>query len=244
MTTFALPVRRWSRVTRPDRRPALWIACVVVVAVFALAALIALSRNGSEHMGHHVEPSLWRSWFVWSLMVVAMMLPLVTPVVCRVAAGGLWARRARTVTEFVMGYLTPWLTVGLVGLVLVRWLRPGTVGTREVAGVLVLAAVWHVAPPRRLLLRRCGAVQPGALTGLRASVDAVRNGWTTGLRCVATCGPAMAVMLVSHGLVLMVGVTAVLWSERLRGPNPAERPAQPAQAAVLLALAFAVLAGV
>lgn len=240
MTAFALPVRGWSRVTRPDRRPVVWLGSVALAAV---VLLVALSRNASGHMGHHTESSLLRSWLLWSLMVTAMMLPLVTPVVCRVAAGGLWARRPRTVAEVVVGYLVPWLAVGLVGLVVVREVLPGTAGARVVAAVLVVAALWHVAPPRRRLLTRCGAVRPGAITGRRASVDALRNGWTTGVRCVATCGPAMVVMLLSHGVVLMLGVTAVLWSERMRGPNPADRPAHPAQAAALLALAVTVLAG-
>ncbi|GAA4115981.1 hypothetical protein GCM10022415_12740 [Knoellia locipacati] len=248
MTTFALPVRGWSRVTRPDRRPALWLWSVSLSAV---VLLVALSRNASGHMGHHAEGSLLRGWLLWSLMVTAMMLPLVTPVVCRVAAGGLWARRRRTVTEVVVGYAAPWLAVGLVGLVVVQVVLPGVAGMggmggvagpRVVAGVLVVAAAWHVAPPRRRLMTRCGAVQPGALAGRRASVDALRNGWTIGVRCVGTCGPAMAVMLLSHGVLLMLGVTLVLWSERVRGPNPADRPARPAQAAALLALAATVLA--
>ena len=240
MTVFALPVRGWSRVTRPDRRPALWLGSVALAAV---VLLVALSRNASGHMAHHAESSLLRNWLLWSLMVTAMMLPVVNPVVCRVAAGGLWARRPHTVAEVVVGYLVPWLGVGLAGIVVVREMLPGMVEPRVVAGALVVAAVWHVAPPRRRLLSRCGSVQPGALVGRRASVDALRNGWTVGVRCVATCGPAMAVLLLSHGVLLMLGVTAVLWSERVRGPNPADRPAHPAQAAALLALAVTVLAG-
>ena len=39
----------------------------------------------------------------------------------------------------------------------------------------------------------------------------------------------------------MAAIAVALWSERRRGPNPAERVAHPAQAAALLALA-AVLA--
>lgn len=240
MTVFALPVRGWSRVTRPDRRPALWLGSVALASV---VLLVALSRSAPGHMADHAESSLLRSWLLWSLMVAAMMLPVVNPVVCRVAAGGLWARRPQTVTEVVVGYLVPWLGVGLVGIVVVREMLPGLVEPRVVAGALVVAAAWHVAPPRRRLLIRCGAVQPGALVGRRASIDALRNGWVVGVRCVATCGPAMAVMLLSHGVLLMLGVTAVLWSERVRGPNPADRPAHPAQAAALLALAVTVLAG-
>lgn len=241
MTTLTLPVRGWARWTRPDRRPALWL---VGVAVVAACALVALSRSGSGHAGHHADASLVQAWVTWALMVTAMMLPMLNPVVCRVAAGGLWSRRGRTVTELVVGYLVPWfgLGFGLVAAVLVSVAAPGTVRPELVAGALAVAAAWHVAPPRRLLMRRCGAVRPGALTGRRASADAVLNGWRTGVRCIATCGPAMSVMVLSHSLVLMLGVTAVLWSERLRGPNPAERVAHPVQAAALLVLAVATVA--
>lgn len=211
------------------------------MAVAAWAVLVGLSVGGTAHAGHQAQGSLGRDWAVWALMVPAMMLPMVNPVVCRVAAGGLWARRGRTVAEVVVGYVLPWLGFGLVATVLVRAVAPRGVGTEVVAMVLVVAAVWHVAPPRRRLMARCGSVQPGALRGRRASVDAVRNGVVLGLRCVATCGPAMAAMLLSHSLVLMAGVTAVLWSERVRGPNPGERVAHPAQAVALLVVATATV---
>jgi predicted metal-binding membrane protein len=164
-------------------------------------------------------------------------------VVCRAAAGGLWARRRRTVAEYLVGYLAPWLVVGLVGAVVVRAVLPGTDRTGATVAALVVAAVWHVAPPRRRLMSRCGAVQLGALRGRRAVVDAIRNGWVLGLRCLGTCLPAMTVMLLSHQLLLMATVAVVLWSERIRGPNPAERVAHPAQAGALLALAAAVAVG-
>lgn len=237
---------RLAALTRPDRRPALWLAAV---AGLAATGLLALSLAGAEHTGHagHAgqevgRVSLLRDGATWALMVTAMMLPVVTPVVCRLAAGGLRARRGRTVTEVVAGYLLPWLALGLVATVVLRTVAPPPVTQDVVAGALVLAAAWHVAPPRRRLMSRCGAVQPGALTGRRASADAVRNGGVLGVRCVATCGPAMTAMLLSHSWVLMLGVTVVLWSERRRGPNPAERVAHPAQAVGLVALAAVVLA--
>lgn len=228
---------------RPERRPALWINTIALAAA-VLLVLDVLPATGAGHHGPgHGGGSLLRDWVGWSLMVTAMMLPLVAPVVCRAAAGGLWARRRQTVTEYLLGYLTPWLVVGLVGAVVVRAVFPHPVGTGATVTALVLAAAWHVAPPRRRLMSRCGAVQPGALRGRRATVDALRNGWVVGLRCIATCFPAMTVMLLSHQLLLMAAIAVVLWSERLRGPNPAERVAHPAQASALLALAAAAAFG-
>jgi predicted metal-binding membrane protein len=228
---------------RPERRPTLWVNTVALAAA-VLLVVDALPAAGAGHHGaDHGGGSLLRDWAGWSLMVTAMMLPLVAPVVCRAAAGGLWARRRRTVAEYLLGYLTPWLVVGLVGAVVVRTVLPHPVGDGATVAALVVAAAWHVAPPRRRVMSRCGAVQPGALRGRRATVDAVRNGGVLGLRCIATCLPAMTVMLLSHQLLLMAAIAVVLWSERVRGPNPAERVAHPAQAGALLALAGAVAVG-
>ncbi len=228
---------------RPERRPALWLNTIALAAAVLLVLDVLPATGAGHHGAGHGGGSLLRDWVGWSLMVTAMMLPLATPVVCRAAAGGLWARRRQTVTEYLLGYLTPWLVVGLVGAVVVRAVFPHPVGTGATVAALVLAAAWHVAPPRRRLMSRCGAVQPGALRGRRATVDAVRNGWVFGLRCIATCFPAMTVMLLSHQLLLMAAIAVALWSERLRGPNPEERVAHPAQAGALLALAAATAFG-
>lgn len=227
---------------RPERRPTLWIGTVALVAAVLLVVDVLATAGSGHHGADHGGRSLLRDWAGWSLMVTAMMLPLVAPVVCRAAAGGLWARRRRTVAEYLVGYLAPWLVVGLVGVVVVRAVLADPDGAGATVTALVVAAVWHVAPPRRRLMSRCGAVQPGALRGRRASVDALRNGWVLGIRCLGTCLPAMTVMLLSHQLLLMVAVAVVLWSERIRGPNPAERVAHPAQAGALLALAAVVAA--
>lgn len=228
---------------RPERRPTLWVNTVALAAAVLLVVDVLPATGAGHHAADHGGESVLRDWAGWSLMVTAMMLPLVAPVVCRAAAGGLWARRRRTVAEYLLGYLTPWLVVGLVGVVVVRTVLPHPVGAGATVAALVVATAWHVAPPRRRLMSRCGAVQPGALRGRRATVDAVRNGWVLGLRCIATCLPAMTVMLLSHQLLLMAAIAVVLWSERIRGPNPAERVAHPAQAGALLALAAAVAAG-
>ena len=227
---------------RPERRPALWLNTIALAAAALLVLDVLPSAGVGHHGAGHGGGSLLRDWVGWSLMVTAMMLPLVAPVVSRAAAGGLWARRRQAVAEYLLGYLTPWLVVGLAAAVVVRAVFPHPVGTSATVTALVLAAAWHVAPPRRRLMSRCGAVQPGALRGLRATVDAVHNGWVLGLRCVATCFPAMILMLLSHQLLFMAAIAVVLWSERRRGPNPAERVAHPAQAGALLALAGAAAA--
>lgn len=211
-------------------RPGLWLKCV---ALIGLLVLLALPEHG------HSTPA--EAWGRWSLMVTAMMLPVVAPVVSRLAAAGLWARRRRTAAEFTGAYLAAWVAAGLV-TVQVSAAVPHHLLTLVTAVGLIVAAAWHVSPPRRRLLRRCGSVLPVPLSGWSASTGCFERGWSAGARAIAACGPGMAAMAFSHGMLLMAGLAAVLWSEYHRGPNPVERAAHPLQAMGLLTLAGASFA--
>jgi hypothetical protein len=165
----------------------------------------------------------------------------VAPVVSRAVAAGLWARRRRTAAEFTGAYLAAWAVAGLVP-VLARTAVPHSGQSLATAAVLTAAAAWHVSPPRRRLIRRCGSVPPIPLSGWSASAGCLRGGWSAGMRAIATCGPGMAAMAFSHSMPLMAGLAALLWSEYRRGPNPAERAAHPLQSLGFLTLAGATFA--
>lgn len=214
----------------PRARPGLWLKCV---ALIAFLVLLALPGHG------HSMPA--EAWGRWSLMVAAMMLPVVAPVVSRVAAAGLWARRRRTAAEFTGAYLATWAAAGLV-TVQASTAVPHSGQTLATAAVLTAAAAWHVSPPRRRLIRRCGSVVPIPLSGWSASTGCVQGGWSAGIRAIAACGPGMAAMAFSHSMLLMAGLAALLWSEYHRGPNPAERAAHPLQSLGFLTLAGATFA--
>ena len=79
----------------------------------------------------------------WSLMVVAMMVPLVAASVRMVAARSLWRRRHRAVIIFLSSYVLVWSVVGWAALALVTlWL--GSVASSVPATVaLLLAAAWQ-----------------------------------------------------------------------------------------------------
>jgi len=57
---------------------------------------------------------------------------------------------------------------------------------------------------------------------------------------VITCAPVMAVMALSHSVILMLALTALLLSERAAGPNPYRRAGRPLEAIVLAGLAVGV----
>ena len=182
------------------------------------------------------------AWMHWALMVGAMMLPVVAPQVRRVALRSVWSRRHRGAASFVLGYVGVWLALGAILVTVVVVLSSSQQLTPWLVGALCVAAAWQVAGPRRRMLRRCASLRLGAATGLAADLDCARAGLRSGLRCAFTCGPLMVAMALSHSLLLMGGVLAVLLSERARGANPVRRAGRPHEALVLGG--FAVVAAV
>ena len=218
----------------PARRVLVWRpeAWLYGLAAFAALALVLAAPDGAGHVHHHhavardtsmPARTLLADWQHWGVMVLAMMLPVVAPSARRVAMRSLWHRRHRAMASFVLGYLAVWFAVGAV--VVAAFAVAGT-PPWVLAAVLLVAAVWQVAPPRRRVMRRCGVVAPCAVSD-RGCAEA---GLRTGARCAFTCGPVMAAMAVSHGLLLMSALFCVLLSERARGPNPAKRAGRPLEA--------------
>jgi hypothetical protein len=208
-------------------RPEAWL---YGLAASAALALVLMAPDGAGHVHHHHPgmtrgagemPTGWLAeWQHWGVMVLAMMLPVVAPAARRVAMRSLWHRRHRAMASFVLGYLAVWFAAGAV---VVAVAAPSATALPV---VLLLAAAWQVAPPRRRVMRRCGAVLPCAVSD-RACAEA---GLRAGGRCVFTCAPVMAAMAVSHGLLLMVALFCLLLSERSRGPNPRQRAGRPLEA--------------
>ena len=233
--------------------PEWWVYAVAVAAALLLVVGAITSPGAGTTAGHHMHEghhamgtspdmeSPWvtwlSSWEHWTLMVLAMMLPVVAPQVRRVATRSLWSRRHRAAVTFVLGYVAVWLVLG-AGLVMVV-LALG--GQQQLAPwlpvVLLLAAGWQVSGPRRRMLRRCASLRLGAADGLAADLDCARAGVRSGLRSVVTCGPLMVAMVLSHSLLLMAGVLVVLLSERARGANPLRRAGRPLEALVIVGFA-------
>jgi predicted metal-binding membrane protein len=203
----------------------------------------AASAHAHRHGHHHVaaaEHGTWLAdWAHWTLMVLAMMLPIVAPHARRIALRSLWRRRQRALAGFVLGYLALWLGLGAVLTGVVAALdRPRA---WPVVPVLLLgAAAWQISRPRRRVLRRCGSLPPGATVGWRADRDSTALGVRFGLRCAFVCGPAMVAMAVSGSAILMAGVLALFLSERARGPNPERRAGRPLEAWGFATLAVAI----
>ena len=240
----------WRAFTR--RAPDWWLGAAAVAAWMGLTFMFLAMASGSTHGGHGMhhgagapaagaagEMSTAALVGSWTLMAVAMMLPLVRKRARWLAFRSLPARRQRAVAAFTATFLAVWVAAGLVAIAL---LEPVRGEPAAVALALALAAGWQCAPARRRLLVRCGALRAPAVRGARAVADCGRGGLQVGARCVATCGAIMLPMAIVHHPALMVGAALVLVSERRPGPNP-ERRAGRRLEAIWLGAAALVAAG-
>jgi predicted metal-binding membrane protein len=240
--------------SRRAHAPETWIYGVAAAAAAALVihhlsgfTAHEVAGAGHQHGGHHMPdmspvapaapPGLATAWLWWMVMAVAMMLPVAAPSARRIARAGLWRRRHIAIAEFLLGYLGVWAVIGLPAIAVVAAVWPAGAPILAVPATLVVAAIWQVNPVRKRALRKCRGSAFVHVRGWRTDRDCLGEGVKSGLRCVGTCGPVMAAMAVGHSLVVMLIVTALLLSERARGPNPAQRAGRPFEAICLVILA-------
>lgn len=172
----------------------------------------------------------------WALMIVAMMFPLLVPMIEFVAARNFVVRRERSVALFIAGYGIVWLTTAAsasAALVIARAGLAG-LGLAAVSGFIgcALAALWQISPAKQLAVYRCHgtiALQP---FGFAADRAAIRFGLLHGARCMRSCLPTMALPLLGdHGLLAMAVVFVIPLAERA-----SIRPQYGLSAVVLLTL--------
>jgi predicted metal-binding membrane protein len=188
-------------------------------------------------------------WFtgVWATMMAAMMLPSLAPAAAVYAASV--RRELSRVLLFAAGYLLVWGLAGLgaYGLFeLGKHLFAGSLawnggGCWLAAGVLALAALYELTPPKRVFLSRCrdGArFQESSSQSTRS--DALAIGLRNGGSCLG-CTWALMAALFALGVMSLawMGLIAVLVALEKIGPSP--RGARLASAGILVVLAAAIL---
>jgi hypothetical protein len=218
---------------------AAWLGLVVI----GVSGAISMSMPLAEHVPGPVGglDTWWDRWTHWLLMVPAMMLPVVAARVRAVGLRSVWSRRHLSAGLYVLGFLAVWAVVGaaLVAVVVAAGLDHDAGDLLVVS--LLLAAAWQGSPARRRLVRRCAPLRLGAPTGLAADADCLRAGARSAQRCMLECWPVMLAMALSHSLLLMVGLTVVLLTERARGANPQLRAGRHQEAWVLAGFAGVAL---
>src|SRR6476620_12211696 len=100
------------------RHPEWW---TLGLSALAWVSLLSDEPAKGHHQHHYYHGAsmlnvsmLLRELWLWVLMIVAMMLPLLVTPVRVVAARSLWRRRHRAIASFLVGYLATWLVVGAV----------------------------------------------------------------------------------------------------------------------------------
>jgi predicted metal-binding membrane protein len=159
----------------------------------------------------------------WTLMLVAMMSPVVIPPLYYIRLRSFTHRRVRSTALFLAGYSAIWITVGGVLLAIelaVNLLAPQSY--LPAAAVVLIAFVWQCSPIKQRCLNRCYAHPALAAFGGAADFDALRFGMTHGIWCAGSCWALMlAPMLLRQGHVVAMAVVAlVVFSERLEEPKP------------------------
>lgn len=160
----------------------------------------------------------------WLAMMIAMMLPAMTPVV-KLYALASGQRRVAPLSYFVSGYLVVWLLLGIPAYFAWRALQiPLAEGEQWVArlagGSLVAAGIWQLTPLKEMCLRHCRSPMSFFLRyGYRIErpLGASRMGATHGLFCIGCCW-AMFVVLVAVGTMnigWMLVVTALIVTEKM-----------------------------
>jgi len=144
----------------------------------------------------------------WTVMTLAMMLPMVVEPLRAVAEDS--PRPHRRAALFLLAYLGCWTAVGAAASLVDVSSQP-----YAPAAALLLAGAWQLAKPSRC--PRAPAPRASAL----------RVGWQTGVRCVVNCWALMLVCLAfGHALPAMAAVTAVGLLERPGIVNCEKRPAE------------------
>ena len=249
MVAASRPVRRALSGQRvvASRRVFFGISAIVFVASAAMtiASCASMSAMGAMDMpGGWAMSTMWmrmpgQSWLggaaafagMWVVMMVAMMLPSLTPVLScyRDALGDAGAARRGWLTAIVgVGYFAVWAVVGVIvfalGSVLAATAMEEPVVARAVpmvvgAAVLVAGVVQHTEWKARQLAF-CREATAGRLTPNADAGAAWRRGLRLGFHCSQSCAglTAVAVVLGVMDLRVMGVVAAAITVERL-APN-------------------------
>ena len=222
------------------------IATVALVGAAAWVGVLWLVHGSSMNMRPTTGLSAVAFLGAWTLMMAAMMLPLVAPVAALYVRTFEPPARIR-LAEFAFGYLLVWAAIGVpafgvaVAVQAVSMSAPGALRW-VVVGVLLAVAVYQITPLKQHCLKHCRSPlsQLQYATYLGRLRD-VRVGVHHGLYCAGCCW-SLFLLLVAVGtmnLAAMLILTAVIAGEKLL-PRGIAMSRAVAVLAVALALAFAI----
>ena len=176
-------------------------------------------------------------------MTVAMMLPTRLAPVRYVAFASPRTRRIRAQTMYTVGFTAAWAPLVLVAILVHLVVYAG--GAAPAAVVIAIAAgavAWELTPMRVGAAAGCRRTLP-IRRGLEADRSCVRYGAFVGVRCLASCGPLMAVVVVTGHDLIVTGAAIVitLLDTSVVRPRGTTRPMPWRVAAVGMIAAWAIV---
>ncbi len=184
-------------------------------------------------------PTYWLiAFFMWAVMMVAMMLPSASPMVLlyarvvRQAEGQGRARNASaSIAAFASGYLTLWILFSALAVIAQYVLErtaalSAMMSSRSVllSGMLLVAAgLYQLTPLKGACLRHCRG--PAAFIAAHwrpGVVGAWRMGLSHGAYCVGCCAALMLLLFVGGvmNLIWIAGLTLLVAIEKLAPFGP------------------------
>jgi len=194
--------------------------------------LLAVSTRHTEWGDHHyllqasglpIVSALGFFLVSWQVMILAMMVPSLTPLLRQMTSGdGVSTRAPGAIAMFLAGYDLIWTAFGCVAFfgdalihnLVEKWSWLGSHDTIIATGALALAGVYQFTPVKARFLRVCQA--PSQRTDMTCLDDACRSGAGAGCSHLGSC---WALMLAMFG----VGMGSLVWMAALTGVMTAEQ---------------------
>jgi predicted metal-binding membrane protein len=224
------------------RHAPVWIGMAAVIAVSWLylgqmsASMSAMGGGASAHagmaMGDAGAPPLVAVFAMWAVMMIAMMLPTVSPsasVFSSLAARRDPLRSGRATALYIAAYVTPWIAFAAPAALL-QWalthsllLDPMARSTSALlsAAILFGAGLYQFTPLKTACLSKCRSPLAFFMAKWRdGPAGALVLGLAHGSYCVACCWALMAVMFVvgAMNLAWMGLLTVLVLGEKVIPP--------------------------
>ena len=220
----------FSAQLRASSLPALF-----ALSVAAYLALVTLPSGGQTAVfcGSFGFSQLWwliqnAPWLLspgklaldWGLMVIAMMTPLIAPLLAYVRRSVSGEFRQGAVAAFLLAYWATWCASFVILFPLALGLLTLVGDQVDLPVALAIALVYSASPLAQRARNACHLALRIAPFGARAWLDSAWQGGVTGVRCMAACWPWMLVpiTLVTGHTVLMIVVGIYLFAERIAPP--------------------------
>ena len=223
--------------------PAPWLISVASLAFLALV-LTPQSSSFLALCGRLSLPDLatlidlllplWSPWQLalhGSLMVIAMMTPLVALQISHIWRSTPKSRRVASTIAFLLAYYTCWLLVSVVLFFLLFAVPRFLAAWADTIIVAALTSMWSASPVAQAARNRCHKVLRIRAFGSQAYLDSLIQGVATGANCVVACWPWMMVPMVvdpSWHIAAMLIVTVYLFAERIAPVAPVSWQIPPA----------------